>query len=208
MTTIFYDGKNLHADKRIVLPCFPSRTSDDGLKVFVNDKKDIAYAVAGELLSDKWERRMLESVLFMLMSDIYKNGFTDRVDKESYFDKINIFDTFIAVEQVLLKEHSSGYIKSKINKLKSSIKNICSIVMTSDITIFIGETYIYPQTGYMCSFGTGQEFIMPSYYVTQDAKIAFRLTSELDSLTSEEFDTIYLDSLVPFEPFIDEEKTI
>lgn len=48
MTTIFYDGRNLHADRRQVIPTYPARYSDTAIKLFVNKENTIAYGSTGD----------------------------------------------------------------------------------------------------------------------------------------------------------------
>lgn len=49
MTAVFYDGQNLHVDRRVIHDCYPTRVTDDGSKLFINDSNTIAIGAAGIL---------------------------------------------------------------------------------------------------------------------------------------------------------------
>lgn len=62
MTTIFYDGKNLHADRRQIIPTYPARYNDAAVKLFVNETNTIAYGSTGDAPTEKQKRKIFEAL--------------------------------------------------------------------------------------------------------------------------------------------------
>jgi len=168
MTTILYDGKNLHADKRVLTSSYPSQFQSDGEKLFVNDDNTVGIAVCGSLPNKKTRLRLFEMVdyLFKLM---YVEEFTQTME---------------IVKALPIEFHSLA-------------QNTSMIAITRD-ACFVLNKKLYPQTGYVSSLGTGMYFIQGCWYVLHDVKKTFKLNSELDRFSSSEFDSILADSLNPY----------
>ena len=72
------------------------------------------------------------------------------------------------------------------------------IAITSNRAFVYRDGIVYPQTGFMTALGTGNRSIMACYYVVQDVATAFRISADIDNLSSPEYTYVMADSLNPF----------
>lgn len=168
MTTIFYDGKNLHADKRVLKNCFPSRASDDGVKLFINPENTVAVGLSGNLPNSEKEKMLLFKLSKMIFDIYYTGLLKDKLE----LDKIN----------------------KKIDKEKYPY--VLGITNNKAFALIDGD--VYPQTGFMACVGTGRFSMIGCYYVVKDVATAFKLSSEIDNLSSSEYMSVMADSLNPY----------
>lgn len=84
----------------------------------------------------------------------------------------------------------------EFSNMFSNLKNVLAI--TSNKAIIIRDGIAYPQTGHMTALGSGTRSIIPCYYVTKNVTTAFKLSSQIDSLSSEDYISVMADSLNPF----------
>lgn len=81
---------------------------------------------------------------------------------------------------------------------KADLENTHFIAITERKAFICREGTLFPQTGHMGAMGTGGKSIMACYFVVQDLCTAFKLSSELDPLSSMFFTTVRADTLSPF----------
>lgn len=72
------------------------------------------------------------------------------------------------------------------------------IGVTTNRAFVFRKGVIYPQTGHLSALGTGARSIVGCYYVVQDLCTAFRLSAEIDTLSSANFTTVKTDLLNPY----------
>lgn len=172
MTTILYDGKNLHADRRIVHDCFPTRISNDGVKLYTNEENTIAIGCCG-ILPDTKKKEQLFTIVDFLFRKMYSSTFVYRGE---------------------LKD----LLPITIAKDLSTSETLDFIAITYNKAFLCRASYVFPQTGFLSALGTGEKGIIACYYVLQDVATAFRVSSELDTLSSPEYMSIMADTLNPY----------
>lgn len=172
MTTILYDGKNLHADRRIVQDCFPTRIGNDGVKLYTNEENTIAIGCCGILPNTK-RKELLFTITDFLFRKMYSSTFVYRG---------NLKDL---LPSTIVKNHDVSEI-------------LDFIAITHNKAFLCQNSYVFPQTGFLSALGTGGKGIIACYYVLQDVATAFRVSSELDTLSSPEYMSIMADTLNPY----------
>ena len=150
--------------------CWPTRISNDGVKLFVNDENTIALGISGVLPKEKIKQELLFSIANGIFRKMYKGDLEDVWELEKSKPKFPISTDDIP--------HFIG--------------------ITRDRAFICRNACIFPQTGYMTAVGAGARSIIGCYYVVKDIATAFRLTSEIDSLSSPEHMSVMADSLNPY----------
>jgi hypothetical protein len=170
VTTIFYDGKNLYADRRIMHDCYPSQMDNTGRKLHINESNTIAIGTSGKIPDAKEQKRMCR--------------IADLTFKQMYAGHLN--------HRIELKETVAGKVINVMEDLEDFI------AITSNKAFVYQNNNVYPQTGFMTALGTGRRSIIGCYYVVRDVATAFRISADLDSLSSPEYMYVMADSLNPY----------
>lgn len=170
MTTVLYDGKNLHADRRIVSAGFPSIISDTGTKLFRSPCNRFALGI-GNILPNEDELKEYFKFAFHLLANRHKNAFVDRGSLKS-----------VRVDDFKFEDPDSlGF-----------------IAMSDTHAVHVHAGQYHPQTNAATFLGTGGRFAYAAYWVTRDPAAAMKTAAKLDYLTSPVFDTIPANTLSPF----------
>jgi hypothetical protein len=86
LTTIFYDGKNLHADYKAMQACFPTRMTMGTDKLFTSPNNTIAIGISGVIPNEKVLSGLFE-IATIMFKKMYSGTFNDVIDlKESNVD--------------------------------------------------------------------------------------------------------------------------
>lgn len=170
MTTVLYDGRNLHADRRIVSAGFPSVITDTGTKLFRSPCNCFALGVGG-ILPNEDELNEYFKFAYHLLACRHKNEATDRGS---------------------LKSVGVGNFKFK------DPDDLSFIAMSDTHAVRVSDGRYHPQTNAATFLGTGGRFAYAAYWVTHDPAIAMTTAAKLDSLSSPVFDTIPANTLSPF----------
>lgn len=104
----------------------------------------------------------------LLFTEMYKGEFANRLD-------------------------SNEFVESSVNNL-----DINFIAITSNRAFKCVEGIYFVQTDQMTGLGTGHRSIVACYYVLNDIKLAFQVSSEIDIMSSTEYMSIMASSLKPF----------
>lgn len=171
MTTIFYDGKNLHADRARLLTCVPSRSLFDTTKLFRSPDNQIAIACCGAIPVAGEER----DAVFLLARDILTRMHTGKMRDREY-----------------IKDYDCDKYKP------ARIRSITFIGMSDTHAFRVNEGLISPQTDQPTYGGSGGRYAFAAYYVTHDAVAALECAFRLDRLSGGGIDSIPGDSLAPF----------
>lgn len=169
MTTILYDGRNLHADRAVVLPGYPSTKRTDGVKLFRHPNRMVAFGVANILPTNTKLLAQYNDVCHHILTEMHRGNITDRIADLSSFGKI-----------------LPGIDKASF----MAISRTRAFVLTTNSLFIQGED--------PSGLGTGARFAMGAYYVSKCPTEAFRVAAMRDHLTSASFHTILADSLEPF----------
>lgn len=171
MTTILYDGKNLHADRRIVSAGLPSRVTDDGTKLFRSQCNRFAIGVGGVLPADEKILDMYFAFAFHLLVNRHNGRFTDRC----------------ALKDVGVREYKFP-----------NVDDVGFIAISNTHAVRVEANRYHPQSGDPTFMGTGGRFAFAAHWVTHDPATAMAVAAKHDGLTSPVFDTIPATTLSPF----------
>lgn len=169
MTTIFYDGVDLHADTRVVTSTIPARIRDGATKLFTSQNNVFHYGIAGRMPRDDHRLNDLEPLWFKMLYAFSLVGESIRYEE---LRKIGF-----TIEKITWLQECDAFVVAK-----------CT-------TVRYGAEHISVTGGTPSVMGSGGYFLLGAHAAGRSIADCFKITNRLDNLTSATFETLRVDTL-------------
>ena len=175
MTLIFYDGTDLHCDRRMASHTVPVYFKDHAIKWYRSSDNQFAWGLSGRLPATDSEVKKTQISLRDIM-ELYHAS--------SKFDCRMISD---------------------ISEKHGEVLNGRYVILSQRKAVLVScdgkddkNSFILNLTGTLFAVGSSPQRATGIHRITRDVKKTFELVAQTDKYTSAEYDTVTAESLSPF----------